>query len=94
VEFSRQEYWSGLPLPSPEDLPDPRIEPRFPTLQADTLASEPLGQYRMSGKLQKCMKKKKLNFSLTILGFYYLVNFWRIPIGYFLPLSLCVFAHN
>ena len=30
--FSRQEYWSGLPFPSPGDLPDPRIEPKFPAL--------------------------------------------------------------
>ena len=35
MEFSKQEYWSGLPLPSPGDLPDPGIEPGFPTLQAD-----------------------------------------------------------
>ena len=39
--FSRQEYWSGLPFPSPGDLPDPGIEPRSPALQADTLPSEP-----------------------------------------------------
>ena len=39
--FSRQEYWSGLPFPSPEDLPDPGIEPRSPTSQADALTSEP-----------------------------------------------------
>ena len=39
--FSRQEYWSGLPFPSPGDLPDPRIKPRPPTLQADALVSEP-----------------------------------------------------
>ena len=38
---SRQEYWSGLPFPSPGDLPDPGIEPRSPTLQADALPSEP-----------------------------------------------------
>ena len=38
--FSRQEYWSGLPFPSPGDLPDPGIEPRFPALEADTLTSE------------------------------------------------------
>ena len=43
MEFSRQEYWSGLVLPSPEDLPGPGIEPRFPTLQADSLPSEPPG---------------------------------------------------
>ena len=38
--FSRQEYWSGSPFPSPEDLPDPRIEPRSPALQADSLPTE------------------------------------------------------
>ena len=37
MEFSRQEYWSGLPIPSPGDLPDRGIEPRSPALQADTL---------------------------------------------------------
>ena len=35
--FSRQEYWSGLPFPSPGDLPEPGIEPRSPSLQEDTL---------------------------------------------------------
>ena len=38
--FSRQEYWSGLPFPSPGDLPDPGIEPRSPALQADSLLTE------------------------------------------------------
>ena len=42
VEFSRQEYWSRLPFPSPGDLPDPGIKPRSPALQADSLPSEPL----------------------------------------------------
>ena len=42
--FSRQEYQSGLPFPSPGDLPDPGIEPRSPALQADTLPSEPPGK--------------------------------------------------
>ena len=41
--FSRQEYWSGLPFPSPGDRPGPGIEPRSPTLEADTLTSEPPG---------------------------------------------------
>ena len=41
--FSRQEYWSGLPFPSPGDLPDPGIEHRSPALQADALTSEPPG---------------------------------------------------
>ena len=38
-EFSKQEYWRGLPFPSPEDLPNPGIEPRSPALQADILPS-------------------------------------------------------
>ena len=44
MEFSGQEYWSGLPFPSPEDLPDPGTEPRFPVLQVDSLLSEPPGK--------------------------------------------------
>ena len=40
MEFSRQEYWHGLPYPSPGDLPDPGIEPRSPALQADSLLFE------------------------------------------------------
>ena len=39
LEFSRQEYWSGLPFPSPGDLPDPGTEPGSPALQADSLQS-------------------------------------------------------
>ena len=42
--FSRQEYWSGLPFPSPGHLPDPGIEPGSPTLQANALTSEPPGK--------------------------------------------------
>ena len=42
--FSRQEYRSGLPFPSPGNLPDPGIEPRSPVLQTDALLSEPPGK--------------------------------------------------
>ena len=42
--FSRQGYWSGLLFPSPGDLPNPGIEPRFHALQADALPSEPPGK--------------------------------------------------
>ena len=42
--FSRQEYWSGLPFPSPGDLPNPGIEPKSPALQADALTPEPPGK--------------------------------------------------
>ena len=44
MEFSRQEYWGELPFPSPGDLPDPGIKPGSPTLQADSLPSEPPGK--------------------------------------------------
>ena len=46
--FSGQEYWSGLPLPSPGDLPNPGIEAGSPALQADALLSEPI---KVSGKM-------------------------------------------
>ena len=41
IEFSRQEYWSGLPFPPPGDRPNPGIEFESPALQADSLPSEP-----------------------------------------------------
>ena len=43
MEFSRQEYWSGLPFPSPGDLPNPGIEPGSPALEAGSLLSESPG---------------------------------------------------
>ena len=53
--LSRQEYWSELPFPSPEDLPDPGLEPGSPALQGDSLPSELPGkaQVRASGKTTK-----------------------------------------
>ena len=50
VGLSRQEYWSGLPFPSPGDLPDPGVEPGSPALQTDALLSEPPGKlYQRKG---------------------------------------------
>ena len=57
MEFSRQEYWSGLPFPSPGDLPDTGIEPGSPTLQADALPSE-------IGGVQK-----KTHWGMALMGF-------------------------
>ena len=54
MEFSRQEYWSGLPFPSPGDPSDPRIKARFPALQADSLLPEP-GKPHLSLKMYKIM---------------------------------------
>ena len=50
--FSRQASWSGLPFPSPEDLPDPGMEPGSPALQADVLLSEPPGKPGTGNPLQ------------------------------------------
>ena len=47
MEFSRQEYWNELPFPSPENLPDLGMEPRSPTLHADSLPSDPPGKPRI-----------------------------------------------
>ena len=44
--FARQEYWSGLPFPSPGDLPDPGIKPESSASQADALPSEPPGKLK------------------------------------------------
>ena len=56
--FSRQEYWSGLPFPSPGEFPNPRIKSRSPTFQADALTSEPPGKpstwYQFSSVAQAC----------------------------------------
>ena len=51
MEFSRQEYWSGLPFPSTEDLPNPGIKPGSPALQADCLPSEPPGKPQNLGPM-------------------------------------------
>ena len=59
MEFSRQEYWHGLPFPSPGDLPNPGIEPRSPTLQADTLPSESPGKTVFKLYVKRNLFKKR-----------------------------------
>ena len=53
--FSMQEYWSGLPFPSPGDLPNPGVEPGSPALEADALPSEPPGKPRSEAHLNNLM---------------------------------------
>ena len=65
--FSRQECWSGLPLPSPGDLPDPGIEPRSPTLQVDALPSEPPG--RSPGHYTSCQFSMLLHSLPSVASF-------------------------
>ena len=47
MEFSKREYWTGLPFPSPGDLPNPGLKPRSPALQADFLPFKPQGKPRI-----------------------------------------------
>ena len=70
VGFSRQEYWSGVPFPSPGDLPNPGVKPRSPALQADSLLSEPPGKphmfYQFSSVTQSCLTLcGPMNHSMT-----------------------------
>ena len=62
--FSRQECWSGLPFPSPGDLPDPEIEPGSPTLQADALPSEPPGTILLFSSISLHWSLRKAFLSL------------------------------
>ena len=69
MEFSRPEYWSGLVFSSPWDLPKPGIEPRSPTLQADSLPVEPRGKPKKTGVgslslLQQIFPTQELNQGL------------------------------
>ena len=59
MEFSRPEYWSGQPFPSPGDLPNPGIEPRSPTLQADYLPAEPQGKPKKRTMVMPTSKMRK-----------------------------------
>ena len=64
VGLSRQEHWSGLPFPSPGDLPDPGIKPGSPALQADSLLSRPPGKPpRICEAFRKQEEKDSLLYS-------------------------------
>ena len=73
IEFLRQEYWNGLPFPSPRDFPEPGIEPGSPALQADSLPSEPPGKTKWPKSktlriLNVCENVKQLEHSYTAAG--------------------------
>ena len=76
--FSRQEYWSGLPFPSPGDLPHPGIEPGSPALRVDYLPSEPPGK-------SVSILEPFVKYYLTIYGWVY---FWACD---YVPLSMYLF---
>ena len=72
MKFSKQEYWSGLPCPSPGDLPDPGIKPRSPVLQADSLLPESPGKTKWMSK-GKHKKRKQISI---ILSWFSLLKIW------------------
>ena len=100
--FSRQEYWSGLPFPSPGDLSDPGIKPRSPALQADALTSEPPGKpYKLLYLLY--MKKLSLNINLVfrsnlsdlfILFFVYSYFFFTLLFISVFQVNICNIRNN
>ena len=89
--FFRQEYWSGLPFPSPGDLPDPGIKPRSHALQADALPSEPPGEAQVKSwkhqttafKIHICMNscRQKENISTISLTCQLIKPLGRTPEG-------------
>ena len=66
MEFSRPEYWGGLPFLSPGGLPNPGIEPRSPTLQVDSLTVEPPGKKErythLNAEFQRIARRDKKAF--------------------------------
>ena len=80
MEFSRWEYWSGLPFPSPGDIPDPGIKPGSAALQADSLLSEPPGKvptlliHKLAGMMEGSDQMALLsNCMFAIVGF---IQWW------------------
>ena len=72
MEFSRQDYWIELPFPLPNDLPDPGIEFTFPALQADSLPSEPPGNFLITLHILSLIHYKPSNSSNG--------NSWRLKL--------------
>ena len=66
MRFSRQEYWSRLPFPSLENLPNPGVEPTSPAWQADSLPSEPLEKLIVILKFTKLFQRNIWEFLILI----------------------------
>ena len=83
--FSRQEYWNGLPFPSPGDLPNPGIEPGSPALQADALSSEPPGKPQQETSIVNYMNLYVMLFHQSRIWYSFVYNsffpFWKPNTG-------------
>ena len=88
--FPRQEYWSRLPFPSPGDLTKPGIEPRSPTLQVDSLPTEPQGKpsTQNNGRFLKCPWYSN-SWLFRIIPFFFYLPFQPPEDPKFLGSSLC-----
>ena len=92
MEFSRLEYWNRQPFPSPGDLPNPRIKPRSPALQADSLPAEPQQKPKNTGVgilsfLQQIFLIQELNWGLLhCRRILYQLNYQGIPIAKYIPI--------
>ena len=76
--FSKQEYWSGLPFPSPGNLPDLGVEPRSPALQVDSLPSEPLGKPKAP---TVCIQMYIIDIYKCVCVYVYNINTWYINVS-------------
>ena len=79
IEFSRQEYWSGLPFSTPEDLPDPEIEPKSlasPALAVDSLPLHHLGSPYKVSQVQLFSITTSVSFSSYCLTFVLILSLW------------------
>ena len=89
--FSRQEYWSGQPFPSPGDLPDPGIKPRSPALHADPLPLSPQGNQSKGTKFQLYKLNKSQRSTTQHSGYHRLRNLQR---GQILHCALITHKNN
>ena len=81
--FSRQEYWSGWPIPSPGDLPNPRIESGFPALKADSLPAELPGKPKdvfYQHKMKQCINSQYTGIATVSAP--QVQAFWMLIYGY------------
>ena len=83
--FSRQEYRSGVPFPSPGDLPDTGIEPRSPTLQADALTSALPGKHKWSITFKNCESLYTTSVTYNIIHQPYFSKYKQEKSGHFCP---------
>ena len=94
--FSRQEYWSGLPFPSPGDLPDPGIKPESPALEADALTLSHQGRYMILCDLYENSRIVTLSINDNTRKEFYLIKNLKMIFWYIISASgsQCILDDN